>query len=121
MAEAPGIEDDTGEPLRNQALVEAMRAVSVDDTPARRALLFQLLLDSRLIVVTPSRPDRPGSRTATGGEHLDLVTLADADGSVLPVFTSPEAVVAWRPEGRRLRPSEPGRCSSRCRELTGVS
>jgi hypothetical protein len=31
--------DETGQPLRNQALVDAMKAVSVSDTAERRALL----------------------------------------------------------------------------------
>jgi len=91
--------DETGQPLRNQALVEAMKAVSISDTPERRALLFQLLLESTLIVATPDRPDEPRMRTAGPGEHMNLVTLRDADGTVLPVFTSTAAVLAWRPDG----------------------
>jgi hypothetical protein len=91
--------DSSGQPLQNQALVDAMRAVSVEDTPERRALLLHLLLDSTLIVVTPSRPDAPGTRTARPGERLNLVTVQDGDGTVLPAFTSTAAVRAWRPEG----------------------
>jgi SseB protein N-terminal domain/SseB protein C-terminal domain len=91
--------DNTGQPLRNQALVDAMQAVSIEDTPERRALLFHLLLDSTLIVATPDRPDAPRTRTAQPGEHLNLATLQDSDGTVLPVFISTAAVLAWRPEG----------------------
>lgn len=92
--------DETGRPLRNEALVDAMTAVSAEDTPERRALLFQLLLDSTLIVPTPCpAPDAPATWTAKPGKHLALVTLQDSDGTVLPVFTSAAAVLAWRPGG----------------------
>jgi len=91
--------DETGQPLGNQALVDAMTAVSVQDTPERRALLFQVLLDSTLLAVTPDRPQVPGAWTAQPGEKLALVTLQDSDGTVLPAFTSTAAVLAWRPDG----------------------
>lgn len=91
--------DDTGQPLRNQALVDAMQAVSVQDTPERRALLFQLLLDSTLIVVTANRPAVTGTKTVQAGERLNLLTLQNVDGPVLPVFTSAAALRSWRPAG----------------------
>lgn len=94
--------DGTGEQLRNQALVEAMRAVSVQDTPERRALLFRLLLDSTVIVATPDTGGTPGIRTAEAGEQLSLVTFRDGDETVLPVFTSAPAVLAWRPGGTAI-------------------
>lgn len=99
MSHAGEPADSTGQPLQNQALVDAMGAVSIEDTPERRALLLHLLLDSTLIAVTPASPDTPGTRTARPGEQLNLVTLQDGDGTVLPVFTSTAAVRAWRPAG----------------------
>jgi type III secretion system (T3SS) SseB-like protein len=77
--------------------VDAMRAVSVSETFQRRALLFQLLLESTLIVATPAPAAEPGTRTARPGESLNLVTLQDADGTVLPVFTSTAALAGVVP------------------------
>jgi hypothetical protein len=76
-------------------VVEAMKNVSEDDRSETRAMLFQLLLDSTLLVVTPTVPKRSGERTLQTAEHLNLVTLKDEDGSALPVFTSVEAVSKW--------------------------
>jgi hypothetical protein len=36
---------------------------------------------------------------AQPGEHLNLVTLQDSDGTVLPVFTDTAAVLAWCTDG----------------------
>lgn len=91
--------DATGQPLRNTALVEAMRNVSVHDSPESRALLFRLLLETQLVAVTPEQPERSGTRIAGAGETLNLVTLADAEGTVLPLFSSVAALLRWRPEG----------------------
>lgn len=91
--------DASGQPLRNSAVVEAMRNVSVADTPETRALLFRLLLETTLLAVTPDLPETPRAWTARSGETLNLITLADADGTVLPLFTSAAAVATWRPEG----------------------
>jgi hypothetical protein len=86
-------------PLTNFALVEAMRAVSVNDSEQSRALLFQLLLDSTVIVATPDASTATGSRTAGVGEHMNIVTLHDEEGSVLPVFTTVDRLLEWRPQG----------------------
>lgn len=91
--------DASGQPLRNTAVVEAMRNVSVADTADTRALLFRLLLATSLLAVTPDQPETPGSWTAKAGDTLNLVTLADSEGTVLPLFTSAAAVTRWRPEG----------------------
>lgn len=91
--------DASGEPLRNTALIEAMRNVSVADTPETRTMLFRLLLETSLLAVTPSSPSVPRSWTASGGDTIDLVMLSDSEGSVLPLFTSAAAVSRWRPEG----------------------
>ncbi|HZD71523.1 MAG TPA: SseB family protein [Actinomycetes bacterium] len=84
----------------NTAVVEAMRSVASHDTPQTRALLFQLLLDTRLVVATRGTPAE-GGRTVREGEHLDLLTLAGepGQGPVLPVFTSLDTLLAWRPLG----------------------
>ena len=95
----PEATDASGQPLRNTALVEAMRNVSVADTAETRALLFRLLLETSLLAVTPDRPEPPRAWTAGPGEALSLVTLSDSEGTVLPLFTSAAAVSRWRPEG----------------------
>ena len=85
-----------------------MRAVSVQDTPGRRALLFRLLLESTVVVATPEMSGKPGLRTTEAGEHLSLVTFRDGDETVLPVFTTAAAVLAWRP-GRTAITALPAR------------
>jgi hypothetical protein len=89
------------EGLSNTAIVEAMHSVAAHDTPRARALLFQLLLDTRLVVATRQAAGEPGRRTVGAGEHLDLLTLEGerGQGRVLPVFTSLETLLAWRPGG----------------------
>lgn len=91
--------DHAGEELRNDALVDAMRAVSASDGPASRALLFQLMLDSTLLVQSPTSPSEPSGWTSKAGDKIQLVTYSDDDGTVLPVFTSSAALLRFRPEG----------------------
>ena len=91
--------DHAGDELQNRALVDAMRAVSVDDTAATRAVLFQLLLDSHLVVLSPSEPAEHRTWTAEKGDTLQLVTFSDDEGTVLPVFTSVDALLRFRPDG----------------------
>lgn len=91
--------DHVGDELHNRALVDAMRAVSVDDTPATRSLLFQLLLESHLVVMSPNAPAEHQSWTAEAGDTLQLVTFSDDEGTVLPVFTSVDALLRFRPDG----------------------
>lgn len=86
-------------PVDNLAVVEAMHRVAVHDTPATRSVLFKQLLDTRLLALTPAAPKVTGTRTTQAGESLTLVTVADADGSVLPLFTGPDAIARWRPQG----------------------
>jgi SseB protein N-terminal domain len=92
---------DEPEELSNTAVVEAMHSVAAHDTPRARALLFQLLLDTRLVVATRDAAGEPGRRTVGAGEHLDLLTLEGerGQGRVLPVFTSLDTLLAWRPGG----------------------
>lgn len=105
--EPSGPIDVSGETLTNVALVEAMKNVSVDDRPDARAILFSLLLETTLLVVTPEAPQRPGARTAQPGEALDIVTLADSDGPMIPAFTSLESLSRWltSPAGYLAMPS----------------
>lgn len=93
--EPPVPRDSSGEPLTNAAVVEAMRSVAVDDRPETRAMLFQLLLETTLLVVTPAGPEQPTERTAQAGESLSIVTSSDEDGTVMPVFTSVETMSRW--------------------------
>lgn len=93
-----GPTDAAGEPLRNTALVEAMDAVARDDRPEARAMLFQLLLESTVVVAT-SEAGPPGTRTTEAGEHLSLITGSDEDGPVVPMFTSVDALLRWMPGG----------------------
>jgi hypothetical protein len=76
-----------------------MRQVALDDSPETRSMLFQLLLDSTLVVATPDAPDQPRRFVAEQGQTLSLVTGQGPDGTILPVFTSPATLLAWRPEG----------------------
>ena len=85
------------EPPRNDAVVEAMRNVAVHDSPDRRAMLFQLLVESVLVVATPT--PEPGARTAGPEESVTLRTGTDNVGSFLPVFTDLESLSRFFPEG----------------------
>jgi SseB protein N-terminal domain/SseB protein C-terminal domain len=91
--------DHAGDELLNTALIEAMRNVSIHDTKETRALLFQLLLESTLVTMSPTSPEGHRAWTAKAGETLDLVTFADDEGTVLPVFTSTHALLRFRPDG----------------------
>jgi hypothetical protein len=94
LRETPAVTDLS----TNTALVEAMRNVSVEDTPARRALLFQLLLESTLIAATPVAG--PETTYVTGiGETLSFITTSDDDGTILPLFTSEATLLDWIPAG----------------------
>lgn len=113
--------DDAGQPLRNQALLDAMDAVAAEDTPGRRALLFQLLLDSTLIAVTSDGPDTPAICQTQPEEPLGLVTLVEDDGSeALPVFTSASEVLSWLPDGAAVV-TLPGRDLLRMAAAAGTS
>ena len=87
-----------GEGLPNTAIIEAMANLAVSDTSERRAVLFQLLLETTLIVATPYPQATSRAYTAVAGDSFDLVSLSDGDGTTLPVFTSIEALRRWLPE-----------------------
>jgi hypothetical protein len=83
---------------RNDAVVEAMRNVAVHDSPDRRAMLFQLLIESVLVVATPT-PGPTGTRTTAPDETVALRTGIDNVGSFLPVFTDLDALSRFFPDG----------------------
>ncbi|MGH2886115.1 MAG: SseB family protein [Solirubrobacteraceae bacterium] len=69
----------------------AMRRVAEQDTPEHRRALFELLLGATLLATTAD--------PAPAGAEQGLATVAGENGPVLPVFTRPEALLAWRPDG----------------------
>lgn len=94
-----GLPGEAGARPQNRALVEAMDAVATHDTPERRALLFRLLLDSRVLAITPDQPDEPRRFTLTQDMPLRLLTFTDAEGIALPVFTDADALLRAFPQG----------------------
>jgi hypothetical protein len=70
-------------------------------------MLFQLLLDSTLFVVTPTTPQHEGERTVQANQSVSLVTVTDGDGVVLPIFTSITSMNRWldHPAGYLAMPS----------------
>jgi hypothetical protein len=85
--------EEREQPEHPQALeIEgAMRRVAEQDTPEHRGALFELLLGATLLAATADPPP-------TGGEQ-SLATVAGENGPVLPVFTRPDALLAWRRRG----------------------
>lgn len=83
----------------NQPLMGSMAAVAKNDSPQNRRALYDALLQSTFLIPT-AKPmgmhDRlRGSRHET---EVELLTLrSDAGGVILPVFTSPEALLEWSP------------------------
>jgi hypothetical protein len=70
---------------------QAMRRVAAQDTPEHRRALFELLLGATLLAAATNQ-------SAPGAEQ-GLAWLEGEHGSVLPVFTRPDALLAWRPHG----------------------
>jgi hypothetical protein len=89
--------------ISNPRLIQAMRAVSEEDSPENRRELYQALLDSMLIlpVAEPlSEAETPQLRTLERSEQLRLQAFEDEEGETLFIaFTDTDAVLAWRPEG----------------------
>ena len=108
-----GAADVTDPDFSNEALVEAMRNVSIEDSPQRSPMLYQLMLESTLIVATAGQPDDSNSTetgdskatthdAATAGEpnrSLQLQGGTDEDGTWVPVFTSLSRLQRWEPTG----------------------
>jgi hypothetical protein len=68
-----------------------MQRVAEQDTPGNRRTLFELLLASTLLGAAADPPP--------AGIEPGLATVAGENGPVLPVFTRPDALLAWRPRG----------------------
>jgi hypothetical protein len=85
-------------PLQNDALDRLMHALARNDTPEGRQDLYRELLKSRFILATPGMsarqtPLQPGSK-------LDFVSTTGPQGrSAMLVFSSDDALRAWRPVG----------------------
>ena len=79
--------------IRNDAIVEAMRNVAVSDTPDRRALLNQLMVESILIV-----PLAGSASDSWATASVSVRVGRDHDGVWLPAFTSLEALHRWSPD-----------------------
>jgi SseB protein N-terminal domain len=74
----------------------AMQRVVEEDTRENRRGLFELLLASTLLAATADPPPP--------GIEPDFATVAGENGPVLPVFTRPDALLAWRRAGTRRWP-----------------
>lgn len=57
------------------------------------------LVGTVLLAATPDDPEVPGTWTLVERDVLSVVMEEDADGLLTPLFTSPEALARWRPEG----------------------
>jgi len=81
--------------------VRAMAEVAAEDSGRTRVRLYEVLMNSSLVVPTPERSEKrsPGFYTADGVTPLEVVTLESPEGSVLPVFSSVSAMGKWRPSG----------------------
>jgi len=93
--------------VTNDALLDAIRAVQREDTPPRRTLLYQLLLDSTLLV--PMQPGKDAGPPTIRG-------ASDEHGSWFPAFTSldamrrcPKAPVSALPRLHAMCSSPPSR------------
>ena len=83
---------------RNDAIVEALQNLAAHDTLDRRAMLFQLMVDSTFVVATPEGGE-PGETAPVLVETVGLQMARDADGVVLPLFTDADALARWAPAG----------------------
>lgn len=88
------------EPFSNPALLEALGQVALDDDPAKRRRVYEELLKSRLLVLTPQGGGELSHTEAGTPKELavELFTLESEDGrSGLPVFTDEDALERWNP------------------------
>jgi len=79
-------------------LERAIEAVGSDDNAATRQELYSALLAGELSIPLPE-PLPEGEWQSDQLEALEVVLLGSEDGPVLPVFTSEEQLLEWRPEG----------------------
>jgi hypothetical protein len=85
-------------PLRNDALDQLMGALARNDTREGRQALYRELLKSRLILPTPGMSARP-TPLPPGSAIRFVSTTGPQGGSAMLVFSSDEALRAWRPAG----------------------
>jgi hypothetical protein len=58
------------------------------------------VLETELLVATPDTGLPSGHRVLTGDEDLEFILVTDDEGlTVLPAFTSEEALLRWKPQG----------------------
>ena len=89
--------------LANPDLSVAIKSVAADNTPESRAVLYQTLLQSTLILPTPESEDLSqveDPQFLTEDEALTFMTYEnDAGGIVMIAFTDEDAALTWEPEG----------------------
>ncbi len=88
--------------LSNPELVEALRAIAIEDTSKRRRALYQALLSGILILPAPDEAiDEVGTTEMLEDEEpLGFLTFENAAGeTVLMAFTDEDAALTWEPEG----------------------
>jgi hypothetical protein len=82
----------------NPALLDAMRAVALNDGPETRAALYRELKTATFVVPLPETPPghAPGFERPREGEPAVAVAMQDMHGRmVVPVFTDTTALFAW--------------------------
>ncbi len=77
----------------------AMERVAAEDNADTRSALYNALLNTTLVAETASAPAEEGSRTPDEGETITFVMVASDEGDVLPVFTSVDRLLEFRPQG----------------------
>lgn len=89
--------------LANPDLSVALKSVAANNTPETRAVLYQTLLQSTLIMPTPESEDLSqveDPQFLTEDEALTFMTYEnDAGGIVMIAFTDEDAALTWEPEG----------------------
>jgi hypothetical protein len=60
---------------------------------------YEALVGTVLLAATPDAPEVPGEWTLVERDVLSVLMEEDERGLLTPVFTSPEALARWRPEG----------------------
>jgi hypothetical protein len=84
----------------NPLLLDAMRAVALNDGPDTREALYRELLGATFILpqAEPAEGQEPGLSWYRDGEPFTALAERDLEGKVvLPVFTDTTALFAWAP------------------------
>ena len=94
------IPDDLNLNLSNSDLQEALQELAKRDTPERRLVLYQALLNSLLIVPTPDPPEDSPEQVLDDTDELAFLTFEDDAGdTVLIAFADENAALKWEREG----------------------